>query len=194
MNLPDINNVKNISKKIALLDAVFEQEWEFRYYSFDSQWSESEEMGSLRDGSGNHFFIIFKDKKCFIKVIDKKIDNKVKIFKKINNFPDEIKNELFAFLNEPAFYIEELSFLYWNIDGNWNNAGNGENEWLDIFTDPVSKYQKFALEYFEVEISSEKILKVFNENISMELLTQLNPGVDTDLLNEDIMEIGLKIL
>ena len=39
----------NKLKHLALLDAIIEPEWEYRYYSYNSHWSESEEMASLRD-------------------------------------------------------------------------------------------------------------------------------------------------
>jgi hypothetical protein len=42
-----------------MLDAILEPEWEYRYYSFNSRWSPGEMMASMRDGSGDGYFILF---------------------------------------------------------------------------------------------------------------------------------------
>ncbi len=46
-----IEQLRKKMKSLALLDAIIEQEWEYRYSSYNSNWSDTEEMGSLRDGS-----------------------------------------------------------------------------------------------------------------------------------------------
>ena len=53
-----LNQFKRKLKHLALLDAVVEQEWEYRYYSYNSQWGKQEEMVSLRDGSGGEWFVL----------------------------------------------------------------------------------------------------------------------------------------
>ncbi len=35
-----------------MLDAIMSPDWELRYFSFDSRWSPTEEMVSMRNGSG----------------------------------------------------------------------------------------------------------------------------------------------
>lgn len=193
MDLPEINNLKNISKKIALLDAVIEQDWEYRYYSYNGQWDDSEEMASMRDGEGNHYFILFKKNMCFIKVIDKEKNSINEIKSKLSETDHNFKDELMEFLNEPAFYIDELSFLYWNVDGKWNSIEPDENKWLNILIDPVSEYVKFAENYYEVKLNINIISKIINENVKMKQLLEINPDVDIDQLFEDIEEIGLEI-
>lgn len=37
--LPEVSRVRDLSKALAMLDAVMSPEWEARYYSFDSHWS-----------------------------------------------------------------------------------------------------------------------------------------------------------
>ncbi|MBO6551131.1 MAG: hypothetical protein JJ964_16135, partial [Rhizobiales bacterium] len=54
--LPSPLQLKRLLQSLALLDAIMSPEWEYRYYSFDAQWSPSETMGSMRNGSGDEFF------------------------------------------------------------------------------------------------------------------------------------------
>ncbi len=58
---PSIAVLKSRMKALAILDAVVCQEWEFRYFSFNAQWAEGEQMASMRDGSGSHYFAVFSD-------------------------------------------------------------------------------------------------------------------------------------
>lgn len=57
--LPAPEAVRARSKAMAMLDAVLSPEWEWRYYSYDSRWSPSEDLASMRDGSGNDYAIVF---------------------------------------------------------------------------------------------------------------------------------------
>ena len=51
---------------IPYLDAIIEPEWEYRYYSYNSKWSDTEEMASLRDSCGGEwFFLIGEDNLSF---------------------------------------------------------------------------------------------------------------------------------
>jgi len=52
-----IEQLRKKMKSLALLDAIIEQEWQYRYFSYNSNWSDSEEMGSLRDGCGGEWFL-----------------------------------------------------------------------------------------------------------------------------------------
>jgi hypothetical protein len=57
--LPGIATVRDRSRSLAMLDAILSPEWDSRYFSFDSAWSPTEEMASMRDGSGNDYFVVF---------------------------------------------------------------------------------------------------------------------------------------
>jgi hypothetical protein len=57
-------------KSLAALDAIIEPEWEYRYYSFNSKWAESEAMGSMRNGQGDEWFCVFSPVGAFLKGFD----------------------------------------------------------------------------------------------------------------------------
>ncbi|HNX59768.1 MAG TPA: hypothetical protein PKK43_11765, partial [Spirochaetota bacterium] len=144
MDFQSIDSLKNISKKIALIEAVIEPEWEYRYYSYNSKWSDSEEMASMRDGSGNYYFILFSGSQCFIKVIDKMHNYKDEAMRTLDAMDIDSQKSISAFLNEPAFYTDELSYLYWNTNGTWNSIEMNEHSWLNILHDRVPEYIRFA--------------------------------------------------
>ena len=54
-----ILNLKKVCKAITVLDAIICQEWESRYYSYNSKWSKGEECASMRNGSGDEYHILF---------------------------------------------------------------------------------------------------------------------------------------
>ena len=51
--LPNIESLRRQMQTLALLDAILEREWEYRYFSFNCRWSNTEQMGSMRNGSGD---------------------------------------------------------------------------------------------------------------------------------------------
>src|SRR5689334_23119829 len=111
--LPSIVGLRRLTKSIAMLDAIICPEWEYRYYSFNSKWGENEEMASMRNGSGDYWFILFD-----------RFGSAMKGF--AHEFP-LAKDSLFAariqkivppvfksFLQEPAFKMEEATFCLWH--------------------------------------------------------------------------------
>ena len=59
--IPGIDDLRRITQSIALLDAIIRPDWEFRYYSFNSKWSDKEMMASMRDGGGtttSYYFVL----------------------------------------------------------------------------------------------------------------------------------------
>ena len=65
--LPDVDALRRTLQSMALLDAIICPEWHIRYYSFNAKWSPDEQMGSMRDGSGDGFFALFNAAGCWLK-------------------------------------------------------------------------------------------------------------------------------
>ena len=59
--MPDIEKLRRLLQSMAMLEAILLPEWEYRYYSFNARWAEGEQMGSMRDGSGNDFFALVNE-------------------------------------------------------------------------------------------------------------------------------------
>src|SRR5947209_6238038 len=60
-NLPPPDRLLKLCQSLALLDAILSPEWEYRSYSFNAHWDVEKrlQMGSMRNGSGDEFFILF---------------------------------------------------------------------------------------------------------------------------------------
>jgi len=57
--LPNQNDLQNLCKSISALEAIICQEWEYRYYSYQKDWSETEEFCEMRNGQGDQMLIVF---------------------------------------------------------------------------------------------------------------------------------------
>jgi hypothetical protein len=71
-DLPDLERLEKLSQSIAMLDAILSPEWDYRYFSFNSKWDESklERMASMRNGSGDEYFLIFSPQGAIMKGFD----------------------------------------------------------------------------------------------------------------------------
>ena len=65
--LPDAGKLKAICQSLAMLDAIIYPQWEGRYYSFNTEWDDEIALASMRDGSGDDYFILFVPSGVIIK-------------------------------------------------------------------------------------------------------------------------------
>ena len=207
--LPDIPNLVRVSKAIAMLDAILCEEWEDRYYSFDSHWNKddpSEMMASMRDGSGDHYYIWFTRQGAAIKGVAQD-----SLLNPDNNdgspYPEVFANfpsELSYFLKEAAFLISDTTFCFWRLqtDSVWHsgnisfppNAGadpTGARTMLRILDGRPATYVEYAKSYFQLEIAEEDVNHVYQlKPLNPELLIRLHCARKLDQLTDDIKEIG----
>jgi hypothetical protein len=208
MKLPWINSnnleLKRLTKSLAVLDAILMPEWEFRYYSFNSQWSEKEEMASMRNGSGDHYFILYSKEGLIAKGFAK--ESKSGIYCLENNEPwpmmlsgvPDVFHE--SFLKEPAFLMEETSFLYWrlNTGKEWQTSvddlaegDNGAQELLRILDGNPETYWQWAESYYQRTIPLEAVAAVHSgKPLTDQLIQALNPSLKMIDLKDDLDEIG----
>ncbi len=209
LNLPDVESLKKQSQSLAMLDAIMSPEWDYRYYSFDSKWSENEMMASMRNGSGDDYFILFNEYGSIIKgfahesPMSPYAQNPKKIWHGIiENVPQEFE----SFLSEPAFSIKDTTFCIWrkNDDLTWQigeidypqtENADGLEDLLYIFDGNPQTYQEFAEEYYETEIEISDIKEIYeHQPLSEKLVKKLNREVSLEDLQEDIEEIGYQKL
>jgi hypothetical protein len=109
---------------MAMLDAILSPEWECRYYSFNASWGSGEQLGSMRNGSGENFFALFNESGCWLKGFAHE-----SLMAPIRQTPpavwpgviDQVPKEFSACLHEPAFDIEATTFCTWRRydDSSW---------------------------------------------------------------------------
>ena len=205
--IPGIPELIRKSKAMALLDAIIMRDWEFRYYSFDSNWGSREMMASMRNGSGDHYFIHFQENGAFIKEYDQsaillKEYNNASILKELSkNLPTTFKDSVL----EPAFEMDQISFLSWKIKGeeNWKTGDTSifskeavayPVNHIAIVTGDYSDYLDWAEEYYETKIDRVTAYSIFDgDPLTNDMVRKLNPDASLEDLEEDIKEIDYPI-
>lgn len=200
--LPDIESLRRRCRALAMLDAILCPEWEYRYYSFNSRWGNGEEMASLRNGQGDEWFILFDAAGAAIKGLDHEC-----LLAQSSDFIQDIRHAVpsafTAFLNEPAFGLDQASFCYWrgaddNIwhkvepsDAQLKTADDGSNWMMKLLVEPASGYQAFARTYFELDIDLGDIEKLYRlQPLDETIVRSLNADADMQAIQNDAGEIG----
>lgn len=203
--LPDVKELKKLSQSLAILDAILEPEWELRYYSFNSEWGEGEQLASMRDGGGSFYFIPFNSTGAIIKGFDR--ESPMGVYNKKNGIPwsgvlDSVPFEFQEFLSEPAFYVGEATFCMWRTytDKRWHTGTiefpededpDGCERLLSILDGNPQTFQKWAEYYHERPLPFSSIEEIYNHRpLTRELVHSLNSDVDIEVLRKDIKEIN----
>jgi hypothetical protein len=115
--LPDRKKLKSICKAISVLDAILSPEWQFRYYSYISTWSENEECLQMRNGQGDEMHILFTENGCAINGFSPEYQQQDK--KKLTEgLPKQFHEFIFG---EPVHSIG-TTFCLWNEGDGWKLA------------------------------------------------------------------------
>jgi len=110
--LPDIGTLRRLTKSIAMLDAIICPEWESRYYSYNSEWGEGEEMASMRNGCGDEWFLLFDRHGAALKGLahEYPLAGDASFAARIQ---EAVPPCFSSFLREPAFDMARASFCLW---------------------------------------------------------------------------------
>ena len=149
-SLPDRKTLKSICKAISVLDAIISQEWEFRYYSYNSKWDDNEECLQMRNGSGDEMHILFREDGCVINGFahEYKQQDKTKLTDKLPTiFNDFIFGEPVKSIGT-TFCLWTTELKNWQIGQLETFEDNSENM-LNIFDGSPQTYINWATEYFE---------------------------------------------
>jgi hypothetical protein len=201
-NLPDIPSFRRLVRALAMLDAILSQEWEDRYYSFDSHWSPDEMMASMRNGSGDHWFALL----CPAGVALHGLAHEAPIYRMDDPWPgifDTLPIGFRAnFLNEPAFDAGNSTFCIWRraADDAWccgpvqlpaGDDPDGSADLLSILDGDPARYCAFAASYHERDLAPSDIASIYaHAPLTDALVRRLNPAVTLASLAADIEAIG----
>jgi len=195
-----LSDLKRICQSVATLDAIIMQEWELRYYSYNSRWSLKREMASMRNGSGDHYFILFVPEGCAIKgfyrgaATAKMGYSEEKFYSGLPSVFEE------SFLHEPAFTASEVSFVLWRLrnDAEWtmkprevSATETGADLLLHNMTGGPEAYQDWATNYYERDVPLSSVRAIYQHHpVNQNIISELNPKVDQAQLAADLDEIG----
>lgn len=204
--LPDVDTLRRLMQSLAMLDAILSPEWEYRYFSFNRRWLSGEQMGSMRNGQGDHYFALFNSAGCWLKGFDHEApmspfaSDPPKI---AGGVLDGVPAEFQACLTEPAFVVDETTFCVWrgHSDRAWQRGSvtfpageedpDGSAGLLQYLDGRPQTYHDWATEYYERDVPLAAIRSIYaHKPVNQSLVTELNAEVALSELNDDVDEIG----
>ena len=193
--LPPIPETRRVAQSLAMLDAILCPEWEYRYYSFNCRWAAGEEMASMRNGSGDDWFLLLDANGAALKGFAHELAGDDHFAQEIQR---QVPREFASFLSEPAFSMQHATFCYWRraSDGTWTkvrgaSAEDGSEGLLSPLILGPSGYSAWAQDYFEVPVSIGAVSDVFaHRPLTEEIVSKLNREIDLPFAYEQAHEIG----
>ncbi len=197
-NLPSRHKLKEISKSIAVIDAILSEDWLDRYYTYNSKWAENEEFVSMKNGQGDELLILFRNDGCVINGMTHEYYPRDKV--KLTEGLPKIYNE-FIF-GEPVHSIGTTFCIWTNNQNVWQigqleNFDDGSEEMLKIFDGKPQTYIDWATDYYEDGfVVNENTLKVVTDiyhgkTLTKSMVLTINKNIDHwQQLQEDLLEIN----
>lgn len=199
--LPNVARLRDVLRSMATLDAILWPDWDGRYYSFDARWAQGEEMGSMRNGSGDELFALFNGYGCFIKgfVHDSPLAGRSLA---AEPFYQGLPAELAACAAEPAFSTDDVTFCLWrsHSDAHWNHNlielpddddPDGSAYLLSPLDGVPETYWLWAEEYYERNVALHAVKAIYErQRLTDDLVKALNPELSLKALREDLRTIG----
>jgi hypothetical protein len=188
--LPAPPDLERICKGLAALDAMLMEEWQDRYYSFNQAWNTKlkQRMGSMRDGSGDEWFMVFEPAGAFFKAYWHEYTDE-----DVTKIYEGLPTKLLPQLKEPAFSMEYVTFGGWHDGTTWTLRGNLEpvRHQLEILSGDPEKYRAYAASYFEVDLPVDAIAHVLaGKKLDAKLVKRITADRTLGGLKEDLAEIA----
>jgi hypothetical protein len=207
--LPDVDGLRRLLQSLAMLDAVLSPDWQYRYYSFNPAWAAGEQMGSMRNGSGDGFYAHFSPSGCWLKGFAHEYPMSPFRERPPRPWPGvlaAVPAEFAVCLREPAFEPEVVTFCVWRryVDPAWKMGSvdfppahpdpDGSAFLLAALDGRPESYQLFAANYYERDVELAAVEHVYQHRpLTLGVIAQLNPEVSAGELAADISEIGYPV-
>ena len=193
--LPSIPELRRIVQSLAMLDAILSPEWDYRYFSFNSGWGMAEEMASMRNGSGDDWFLLLDSTGAAVKGFAHELADDPSL---PQNIQDQVPRDFSSFLGEPAFSMQHATFCYWrkSADPSWSKVSSaltedGSEDMLALLVAGPTGYKEWAEDYFEVPVALDAVVALFShQSLDDSVILALNPKADLDFTYAQAREIG----
>lgn len=193
---PDALLIK--SKALAILDAIYCQDWSMRYFSHNARWADDQQMSSMRNGEGDDYFVIHAPYGCAVKgcFSDSRAEAGGAF---LDSVAQKIPARFAEFMAEPAFSMEQATFVLWfeTDAGAWRAMSSrdadegGQAALLKWLCNGPEFYRAWAQEYYEVDVDPTLAARAFNHQaLSIAAIESLGIPIDRDALIADFEEIG----
>ena len=195
LRLPSIPELRAIAQSLAMLDAILCSEWQYRYFSFNSAWAPCMEMASMRNGSGDDWFLLLDSVGAALKGFAHELASDHALGASLQT---QVPHEFSAFLNEPAFSMQNATFCYWRKadDSTWHKVqgslpDDGSVEMLSHLVAGPSGYKEWAEAYYELPVDLQGVSAVFDHvPLSAAIVLALNSDADLDSTLREAAEIS----
>lgn len=191
-------DLQRVCKGISALEIIMSEDWDIRYYSYNSEWGEKEEVFEMRNGSDQHMLILFGLNGCAISGVDEELYDWERDIPKIEDITLGLPGDFHEFMyGEPVKSLKS-TFCIWTVnDAEWNtgtinNVNDGSKIMLDILDGNPQKYIDFCKWYYETELPFDIVEKVYRgEPLTLEMIACLNSERDDmDAIKSELIEIG----
>jgi hypothetical protein len=204
-SMPEIESLRNKMQQMAALAAVFAVESGEPYFAFYPKWVSKQQMGAIKNGSGDELFAHFIPAGCFVKGFAH--ESEMSPYKKQPrqlwpNLLSAVPPEFRCSLNEAAFDIPATTFAIWRRtnDSAWSKDdieypnryyADGSSDLLLPFTYTHMEFTEWLSEYFEVEVDVGIVEGVFHgQPLSGSQLKALNPSPSLHALHDAVRQTG----
>ncbi len=193
-------------QSLAVLDSIMSpDEWDMRCFSFNSKWGRGEEMGSMRNGSGDELFAFFNRSGCLLKgfvhesPMSPYRENPPSIWP---GLLEGVPNAFSTALDEPAFSMSDITFCIWRLhdEQTWSTGQikfprstdpDGSRYLLGFLDGKPRTYKTFAEDYYETELPIDGIQHIYQHlPLTAEIVKSLNPDATLRMIAKDLKQIG----
>ncbi|MFD5780359.1 hypothetical protein [Streptomyces sp. NPDC126933] len=208
--LPAIGDLRNLCRSLAVLDMILSPDWEYRYYSFNSAWTDGNEMASMRNGSGDEYSIVFSAVGAYVRGFDHEspMSPYAHDGEPWPGVIDGVPSVFRPWVEEPAFTDEGnmpvVTACLWRevADSQWRcgtidfpegrDDPDGAEGLFHLLVDRSPEaYQRFAEDYYEVLVNLEAVRHVYAwRPLTPEIVSLLNAETDLSDVAEEIDAIG----
>lgn len=201
--MPGIGRLRQLSQALALLDAILCPSWEYRFYSFQASWSPDAALASMRDGSGDEYFLLFTAAGALLKGFAHTAPMSSYAQRPPRAWPgvlDALPAPFAALLDDPALCAADTTFCIWRgaSDAAWRRgpvsypAGpdpDGSARLLAILDGNPQTYHAYAEAYYERPVSLAAVAHLYDYRpLTPEIVDMLAPGRAAEL-QADLDEI-----
>ena len=204
-SLPAIETLRKQLQGMAALTAILAGNDGEPGFEFHPAWSGSQQMGAVKNGSGDELFVHFTKAGCFITGFAHESAMSPYHSDPPELWPgllDDVPAEFASSLKEPAFDLPSTTFVVWRkgTDQEWQTAkvkypdehdSDGSHDLLSRIVMSADEFAEWLAEYFEVEVDSDIVEHVFaHEPLANEQLRTLNPSAKLSVLRRIVQETG----
>jgi len=196
--LPGNKTLQSACKAMAVLDAILCQDWVYRYYSYNSQWSEGEEFFEMRNGEGDQLLVLFRNEGAVINGYFSEAEQGEK-----DKLTDQLPEVFHEFIFGEPVNSAGTTFCVWQLNNTpWTTGipaadNDHSEELLSPLDGTPATYVKWATDYFkgsykETGIPLETVARIFAlEPLTKEMVLSLVDHLeDWNQLTEDLIEIS----